>query len=156
MDVMFIIPAIATSSIVSCRLFVSLTNFRQKDVYVYPAMPPTDPRPSGGRNTAQAHRGNGEGVATRTRRMGSTIAETTFRSMVAGIDSMGGMDEFDVTRTTSTVAVLDLRREPDLGDVNEVVAPVQMTAHHNGDDSLDVMDLEKAESLNREHGRICS
>ena len=88
--------------------------------------------------------------------MGSTIAETTFRSMVAGIDSMGGMDEFDVTRTTSTVAVLDLRREPDLGDVNESVAPVQMTGHHNGDDSLDVMDLEKAESLNREHGRICS
>ena len=159
---MFIIPAIATSSIVSCRLFVSLTNFRHKDVHPAVPHPPTGPRPSGGCNAgfaAQAHRGNGEGVATRTRHMGSTMAEITFRSMAAGIDSMGGMDEFDATRTTSTIAVLDLRREPDLGDANEngqVVAPAQMTARHNGDDSLDVADLEKAESLSHEHGRICS
>ena len=149
---MFIIPAITTSSIVSCRLFVSLTNFRQKDVYVCPAMPhpPTGPRPGGGCNTdyaAQAHPGDGKGLAMKKRRMGSTLAGITFRSMAAGIDSMGGMDDFNATRTTSTIAVLDLRREPDLGDANEsgqVAAYVQMTAHHHGDDDdgLDVVDSE--------------
>ena len=156
---MFIIPAIATSSIVSCRLFVSLTNFRQKDVYVYPAMPhpPTDPSPGGCITdfAAQAPPDDGKDLAMKKRLTGSTLAEIT-RSMAAGIDSMGGMDEFDATRTTSTIAVLDLRRAPDLGDANEngqVVTHVQVTVHHDGDDSLDVMDLEKAESLSHEDGQ---
>ena len=153
---MFIIPAITTSSIVSCRLFVSLTNFRQKDAYIYPDMPhpPTDPRPGGGCNAdyaAQAHPGDGKDLAIKKRCTGSTLAEIAFRNIATGIDSMSGMDEFDATRTTSTIAVLDLRREPDLGDANENGQPV--VAH---DDSLDVVDLEKAESLSHEHGGICS
>ena len=146
MDVIFIIPAITTSSIVSCRLFISLTNLRQKDVYVYPVMP----------HAAQAHPGDGKGLAMKKRRMGSTLAEITLRSMAAGIDSMGDMDESDATRTTSTIAVLDLTREPNLGDANEngqVVVHVQMTVHNDGDNSLDVVDLERAESLSHEDGQ---
>lgn len=59
MNLMFNIPAASVSSIVASHLFISLTNFRQHDVYIHSVRPylPTHVRREGfGRNVSQVQR----------------------------------------------------------------------------------------------------
>jgi len=96
MNIMFNIPATVTTSIVSCRSFVSLTNFTQNDVYIHPAGPqPTRFCHGGGsgNHVIQAHTSYDCGANDNSNKRGGgrskLIAGIAFRSMGAGAaDSM--------------------------------------------------------------------
>jgi len=98
MNLVFSVPAAVASSIVACRSFVSLTNFRQK-VYVHRALPHSSTSVGTGessrRKVIQARAG---GVVTDgsdsspTRKWGgagNTIATTLYRGMGTGVQSLG-------------------------------------------------------------------
>jgi len=119
---MFTVPAAVASSIVTCRLFVSLTNFRQKGVYIQSVTPYSTHVATGGMGS-----GAGDvvqdlvGAGKNGRGMGNTLAGIVFRITSEGVDSMGqaySMDELH-TRTTATVAALDSTRGHDLDGTSE-------------------------------------
>ena len=157
---MFTVPAAVASSIVACRLFVSLINFRQKGVYIQ-SVTPYSARGGG--------RGSGTGGVVQDlvgaekneRSIGNTLAGIVFRGMSEGINSMGqaySVDELHM-RTAATVAALDSKRGHDLGGASEnahVVLCVETTVHEHDSawkgDSVDMVDLEKAESSSSTNG----
>ena len=152
------LPAAVATSIVACRAFVSLSNFRQQDLYVHSAMPyhSTRPRAVGGAGSGNIEARLGD-PAKNNKGKGNTIANIAFRSVVAGIDSMGQShiaEDHDAMRTTSTLAVTNLRREFDFGSVSEsrngVVRIGTMTHDH---DHVNLVELEKAESFGGGQGR---
>ena len=138
MDVMFIIPAAVASCVVPCRLFVSLAELRRKNAHVQAAAPPRPGRAA----DAQGRRGTG-----------TTIAGTAYRNMVAGIESMGDTDELDVLRTTGTIAVLDLKPEGITQNGRVAVHTETMVHSDDGENSVDMVDLEKAGSLSHWYGQ---
>ena len=144
MDVMFSTPAAVASSIVACRAFTSLTNFRQANVYVQPA-PPYRPPPRFGEGPGGVDHVGGGGSDTdsdsgfaKKKRMGGTLAAIAFRSVVAGIDSMSGADDFGAARTTGTL-VLDLKPEYPLGgaSANDQVIVQKETMVHRHDSEVE-------------------
>ena len=65
--------------------------------------------------------------------MGGRLAAIAFRSVVAGIDLMSGMDDFGTTRTTGTL-VLDLKPEYSLGGASpndQVIVQKEMMVHRH-------------------------
>ena len=153
MNIMFALPSAIALSVVACRSFISLTNFRQKDVYIHSAAryPSARLRPGGsssGGDVVQVRPGgyvNDSGL-TKKKDVGSSIAGIIFRNMGAGVDSMGqvSMDEVDKTRITSTLAAV----EPD--EDRGVVVHMQTIMHGHDDGQsgdINMVDLEKAESL---------
>jgi len=133
MSVMFTIPAAVASCIVACRLFVSLTNFRQNGVYVQSVTPyATRVATGGGSGAGDVIQGAGKNG----RGMGNTLAGIVFRTMGEGVDSMDqayNMDE-PHTRTTATVAALNSKRGHDLGVTSEdahVVVCVETTVREH-------------------------
>lgn len=117
MNIMFAIPAATATSIVACRAFVTLTTFRNKDMYVHSAQPYSATRVGsgnasgggggGGPDSVVHGRANG-GSTGKKGGLGNTIAGIAFRGMGAGVDSMGGhhaysMDELDTTTSTLNV-----------------------------------------------------
>jgi len=100
MNTVFSVPAAVASSIVACRSFVSLTNFRQK-VYVHRAPPHSSTSVGTGessrRKVIQARAGgvvtSGSGSdSSPTRKWGgagNTISTTLYRGMGAGVQSLG-------------------------------------------------------------------
>ena len=91
MNLMPIIPAAVASCIVACRAFTSLTNSRHQDVYIHTARshPVPSMRPHLVEGPARDDGGGNNSDLVKTERMGNTVAGIAFRSMVAGIDSMG-------------------------------------------------------------------
>lgn len=160
MNLMFTIPAAVASAIVACRSFVSLTNFRQKDIYVHSTLPYSSTRVGTGGDARGGGAGDaGEGSLTKKKREeGNTIAGIVFHGMGAGIESMGeaySMDELDTTKTTTTLGALDSNRAYDFGregrDGNEHVVVHMETIVHDQDGvqkggHVNVVDLEKAET----------
>ena len=149
MNVMFYIPAAVASSIVACRAFTSLANFRHKSVthtrppYLSPVSP-TRPRPS---------RGSGNRSVTKeSEGAGNTITGAAFRSIVAGIDAMDqtySMDEPDVTRMTRTLAIRDLECGCDSGgaDKNGHIVVHTETMVHEDNVSVDAGGFGMTNSL---------
>ncbi|KAF8302625.1 hypothetical protein DL93DRAFT_465819 [Clavulina sp. PMI_390] len=89
MNIMFTIPAATFTSFVACRSFVSLTNFRNKDLYVHSTQPLSNTRLGTGAGAA------GPSViasgGTKKNRGGMAIGGIVFRAMGSGLDSsMGG------------------------------------------------------------------
>ena len=147
MNFMFIVPAAVASCIIACRSFVSLTDFRRRNVCVQPAHRPSVD-PSGG-NAIQVHAcGSGGciGDSSHLKKVTSTeysIAGSAYRSVVAGINSMGqtyGLDEFDTTRTTNTFAtVQDMIRDYDFGNQNgHVLVHTETVEYRDAEDSMDM------------------
>ena len=157
----FRVPAVVVSSIVACRSFVSLANFRQK-VHVYSAAPYASQRMgssggSHGGNGSQARPGGG-GPANNKRGIGNTVGGISLRSMGPGIDSVSEaycMDVLDRTRTTGVLAAADSKRRYDRGDANEnggvMVHMETRVQAHDDTQSEDDVDLEKAESFGHGH-----
>ena len=116
MNYMFNTTAAITSSIIACRLFVSLSRYLKHDAYFPSARPhlATRTRPAGGSggNVSQVRAGGTDGDSSL-----AMIANSAFRIMGEGVDSMGQvyMDDLDVTTTASGHAVLDLKPEHDFG-----------------------------------------
>src|ERR1700733_14122015 len=140
MDYMFNTAAAASSSIVACRLFVSLSRYLKHDIY----FPSTRTRPAGGSggNVSQVCAGGTDGDSNL-----AMIAKTAFRIMGEGVDSMGqvcSMDDLDVATTASAHAVLDLGPGHDFGggvdNGGEVVHVVHGSERH-----VKEVDLEKVE-----------
>ena len=166
MDFMLCIPAAAASTIVACRLFISLKTFGQQDVYVHssPSCPPTVRRSEGsGAGVDHAHVNGGghyDSLAKRNRGTHS-IAGIAFRILGEGIDSMGevhAVDGHDTATSTNALAVLDLKPKSDSGCLNgEVVVHIETTTHTSygmqEENYANAMDLEKGESLGHEHGQ---
>ena len=151
MNMISCLPAAVATSIVACRAFVSLSNFRQQDFYVHSAMPyhSTRPRAVGGAGIGNIEARVGD-PAKNNQGKGNTIA-----NMVAGIDSMGQShiaEDHDAMRTTSTLAVTNLKF--DFGSISEswngVVRIGTMTHDH---DHVNLVELEKAESFGGGQGR---
>ena len=119
MNVMFTISAAVASSIVACRSFVSLTNFRQNGLYVYSPMPrpAAGIRRSRGDDVTQVCAGE-DGSNSKKKGLGNTIAGITFR-IGAGIDSMGqvySMDEVNMAaRPISAVTATGSKPRCDFG-----------------------------------------
>jgi hypothetical protein len=93
MNIMFTIPAAVASSIVACRSFVSLTQFRGKDLYVHSAA-------ASNMNGGSATRVGGD-APVRGRpgaKGGNALANIAFRGMgivAGGVDSMGNtLDDY--------------------------------------------------------------
>ena len=168
MNVMFTISAAVASSIVACRSFVSLTNFRQRDRYVYSSTPcpVTGTRPGGSSDITQVHPSEDGTCASNGNRagrrgLGNTIAGITFR-IGAGIDSMGQVYSVDdvntATRPISALAATGSKPGCGFGDVNEKVdaaVHVETTTHSNDDvqseDHVIVVGWESVESLSHGH-----
>ena len=119
---MFNIPATVTTSIVSCRSFVSLTNFTPNDVYIHPAGPqPTQCRPGGGSGNGviQPHTRYGGGAKGSSKL--KSIARIAFRSM--GVDATESMDQTycmdELTTRRGTTPVLELKSGHDFGGASE-------------------------------------
>jgi len=160
---MFNIPATVTTSIVSCRSFVSLTNFIQNEVYIHPARPqPTRFRPGGGSGNSviQARTGYGANDNSNKRGGGKSIAGIAFRSMDTGaaesIDQAYCMDELTARR--GTTPVMDLKSGHDFGDASEPGVVLVHIATIVGRDGVvqsetheNETDLEKDQSSS--HGR---
>ena len=149
MNMMFCAPAAVASSIVACRSFVSLTDFRHKDVYIHSAMPcPQRVGPRGG-DATHARAGVGSGNHAKGKRgIGNVIAEIAFRSMGASADTIQPYHTDGVNTTTTASAVLDLKPEYDFGhsDENGGVMVHTETVVREGV-GVNVVDLEKGESL---------
>lgn len=157
MDFMLCIPAAAASTIVACRLFISLKTFEQQDVYVQcnPSYPTIVRRSEGLRaGVAHAHvngGGNCDSLAKRNRGIHS-IAGIAFHILSEGIDSMGevhAVDGHGMATSTNAAAVLDLKLMSDSGCLNkngEVVVHVETTTHTSygmeGENYANEMDLE--------------
>jgi len=155
MNIMFHVPAIVITSIVSCRSFVSLTNFTSNDVYVYPA------GGSSGNGVIQAHTSYGSGANDdNNRRGGGKLKLIAFRSMGAGsaesMEQAYCMDELTTRR--GCTPVVDLKSWHDSGGASETGgvlmhitkiaerdSAVQRETHENE------TDLEKTESLSHGH-----
>jgi hypothetical protein len=162
---MFNIPATVTTSVVSCRSFVSLTNFTPNDVYVYPAGPhPARFRAGGsGNGVIQAHTSYGCGGAkdnSNKRGGGKSIAGIAFRSMGAGaaesMDQAYCMDELTARR--GITPDMDRKSRHDFGDASEpsgVLVHIATIVERDGvaqrETHEDETDLEKAESLSHGH-----
>ena len=161
---MFTIPAAVASSIVACRSFVSLTSFLHNDVYVHSAAPcpPSRPHPSGGFSSHDDLGTDGLGCDSMTAKkkggIVNSIAGTAFRSMGAGIDSMGqaySMDELGASRTINSLAAAASRPGYRFGGTSESdeVVVVHDRTKVDGHDGVpmghhvNVVDLEKVESL---------
>lgn len=104
--------------------------------------------PSGG-NAIQVHAcGSGGciGDSSHLKKVTSTeysIAGSAYRSVVAGINSMGqtyGLDELDTARTTSTFAtVQDMIRDYDFGNQNgHVLVHTETVEYRDAEDSMDM------------------
>ena len=156
MNVMFYVPAAVASSIVACRAFTSLTNFRQKNI-MHPRPPylspvsPACPHP----NRGSGNDANGS-VAKKSEGAGNTIMGAAFHSIVAGIDAMDqtySMDEPDVTRMTRTLAIRDLECECDSGgaDKNGHIVVHTETMVHEDNVSVDAGGFGMTNSLG--HGQ---
>ena len=159
MNVMFTISAAVASSIVACRSFVSLTNFRQRDRYVYSSTPcpVTGTRPGGSSDITQVHPSEDGTCASNGNRagrrgLGNTIAGITFRISV-GIDSMGQvctMSEVNMAaRPISALAAAESKPRRDFGGVSGkdgAAAHVETTNVQSGDHAI----VGKGESLS--HG----
>lgn len=152
MNIMFALPSAIALSVVACRSFISLTNFRQKDVYIHSAAryPSACLRPDGsssGGDVVRVRPGGYVSDSSLTKKNGgSSIAGIIFRNMGAGVDSMGqvSMGDVDKTRMTSTLAAV----EPD--EDRGVVVQMQTIVHDHDDGQsgdINMVDLEKAESL---------
>jgi hypothetical protein len=162
MNIMFTTPAAVASSIVACRSFVSLTSFLHKDVYVHSTAPcPSRPHPSGGFIGHGDVGTNDFGCDSMTPKkkgsLGNSIAGIAFRSMGAGIDSMGqaySMDELDASRTINSLAATPGYGFSGTGESGgEVVHPGIKVDGRDGvpmGHHVKVVDLEKVESLS--HG----
>jgi len=154
MNIIFLVPTASASAIVASRLFASLVNFSQQDVYVASSRritPVGESRPSGGNSN--------DGALSRKRKgAGDTVAGIAFRIIGEGIDSMGGIDGEDTTTGTSGLTVLDLKPDYRSGTRNDdgKVAVRMETTHSSGsvpgEIHADMVDLEKAESLSHERG----
>src|ERR1700730_15861023 len=87
MNTIFLVPTAAASPIVASRLFASLVNFSQRDVYVASSRritPVGESRPTGGNS-------NDDTLSRKSKGGGNTVAGIAFRIIGEGIDSMGGM-----------------------------------------------------------------
>jgi hypothetical protein len=160
MNLMFNIPAASVSSIVACHLFISLTNFRQHDVYIHSVRPylPTRVRCEGsGRNVSQAHVGGGHGSDDRlAKKMRNTVAGIAFRVIGEGVDSMSpahtcSISELGATRTISSLAAVDLRPNLGVNKSGEVVVHADTVRSDGdggkGDNGANAADLDEVESL---------
>jgi len=160
MNIMFTIPAAVASSIVACHSFVSLTSFLHKDVYVHSAAPgaPSRPYPNGGFSGLDSVGTDGLGCDSispkRKGVIGSSIAGIVFRSMGAGIDSMGqaySMGELDASRTINSLATTDSKPKYGFGSTSESGEVVDAGTKVDGRDSVpmghhvNVVDLEKVD-----------
>ena len=150
---MFTISAAVASSIVACRSFVSLTNFRQNGLYVYSPMPRPAPgiRRSRSDDVTQVCASD-DGSNAKKRGLGNTIAGITFRISV-GIDSMGQvctMSEVNMAaRPISALAAAESKPRRDFGGVSGkdgAAAHVETTNVQSGDHAI----VGKGESLS--HG----
>jgi hypothetical protein len=169
MDFMLCIPAAAASTIVACRLFISLKTFGQQDVYVRssPSYSPTIRRTvrrseGSGAGVDHAHvvgGGNCASLAKRNRGI-HPIAGIAFRLISEGIDSMGevhGVDGPGMATSTNALAkpMSDSRC---LNKDGEVVVHIETTTHTSygmqGENYANAMDLEKGESLGYEKGFV--
>ena len=150
MNIIFLVPTAAASAIVASRLFASLVNFSQQDVYVASSRritPVGESRPTGGSSNLSGKR----------KGAGDTVAGIAFRIIGEGIDSMGGMDGEDMTTGATGLTVLDLKpdyRSGTRNDSGEVAVRMETTTHGSGsvpgEIHADMVDLEKAESLSHE------
>ncbi|KAF8302623.1 hypothetical protein DL93DRAFT_2102570 [Clavulina sp. PMI_390] len=85
MNIMFTIPAATFTAIVACRSFVSLTSFRNKDVYVHSTQPLSNTRLGSGNGPSVI------GTGGTKKQGGMAIGGIVFRAMGEGLDSsMGG------------------------------------------------------------------
>lgn len=137
MNIIACIPAAVASSIVACRSFVSLSNFRQKDVYVHSAVlhPPIRTRNAGSSGYGTS---SDDSRTEKKRKTGNSIAGIVFRSVTEGVNSMGesyGMEEFDATGTTGTLPVADVKPGYDLerNANGHVVVHTETMVHDHGD-----------------------
>jgi len=162
MNLMFNIPAASVSSIVACRLFVSLTNFRQHDVYIHSVrsyLPTHVHREGSGRNVRQVH-ATGDGGEDGSddclaKKMRNTVAGIAFRIVGESVDSMSlaqtcSIGELGATRTISSLAAVDLKPNPGVNESGEV-AVLAVTARSDGDggkedNHANSADLDKVES----------
>ena len=157
MNRIFSLPGVAASSIVACRLFVSLNTFRPQNVYVHSARPQPPIRlhhaASSSDVVRQARAGGGGDNRNQKRAMGNTIAGIAFRIMSEGVDSMGEVHSMDGPGAATTIsAVLDLKPAHDFRGANEsgeVVVDIETTMHGSdgasGENHANGTDLEKAE-----------
>lgn len=133
MNIMFTIPATAASSIAACRSFASLTNTRQRDLYVHSTIHYSTPHVgAGGGDVIQARAG---GTAKGVNDMGFAFGDIS--TDADSIDQAYSMSTIDITRMASTLAATDSRHEYGLGASQYV----------------DVGDLEGVGSLSHSHGR---
>jgi hypothetical protein len=178
MNIMFSIPAAVASSIVACRSFKSLATFRQKDLYTHSSLPYSSRVGPGGRGisnddvihiragvSATGGISNDPNLVSKKKKRGpggNSIAGILFRSMGAGVDSMGqaySMDELDTTRMTTTATfdgMDDSKRGYDFGGRTssggnaQVVVRTETVYEHDQHDGVQdakvVDDLEKAGS----------
>jgi len=154
MNIIFLVPTASASAIVASRLFASLVNFSQQDVYVASSRritPVGESLPTDGT-------GNDDTLSRKRNRAGNTVAGIAFRIIGEGIDSMGGMDGLDTTTGTSGLTVLDLKPDYRTGtrsDDGEAAVRMETTTHGScsvpGEIHGNMVDLEKAESLSHEH-----
>jgi len=184
MNIMFSIPAAVASSIVACRSFKSLATFRQKDLYTHSSLPYSSQVAPGGQGisnedviharagvSATGGIGSDPNLVSKKKKRGlggNSIAGIVFRSIGAGVDSMGqaySMDELDTTRMTTTATFAgmdDSKRGYDFGgrtsngENAEVVVRTeyeddQHDGVQSGSDVNVVDDLEKAESSIHRH-----
>ena len=131
MNLMFILPAGAASSIVACRAFISLANFRSKAVFIprpspYPPARAGSGGTRGDRDITPAGAGAGGAIDNsftgKTRRMGNTVVGIIFRSMNEGIDSMNEahtMSAPDRIRMTDMPTAMDPKGGYDLESASE-------------------------------------
>jgi len=155
MNIIFNVAAVVASSIVACRSFVSLANFRQTDVYVHSAVPHSARLGSPGSGDVLESRAGIGRLAKNNRGTTDNIAGSAFRSMDAGVGSMGqacGMCELG-TGTISSFAGTNSKRVCDFEGISENGSVVVhdfdgvMMGHR-----MDDVDLETAESLGHGHG----
>ena len=133
MNLMFCFPAAVASSIAACRSFVSLTNFRSKDVYVHAAAihPPTRRHPSGGSGGSDVIQicASDNSLAKTSRSLG-----IAFRNTSACVDSVGqgySLDRLE-SGTSDTPAAMNSKGGYGFGGADEsgeVAVHAAMTIH---------------------------
>jgi len=158
MNIMFTIPATTISAIVSCRSFVSLTNFRSQDVYVHSTSRhhPSRYRTGGGTGYGSTLGRTDGGVDTtlgpkKSKNVGNTVAGIAFRDGVDPMDQTYSMDELSMDRGHPRRSA---KRGYDLGDTDSngrVLVHIETIVNEHGVVPEGVhpstMDLEALESL---------
>lgn len=140
MNFMFNTWAMVSSSIFACRLFISLSSYLKHDIH-QPQLPSHTRTVRSSGNGNQVRAGVTDDYSHR-----ATIAQTVFRIMGEGVDSMGQMysvEDFDATTRASMHDVLDLAPDHDFGGGGGEVVHAM---HGREQQHVKVADLEKANS----------